>query len=66
MQSIQAQTLVIGVKKDFLFPVQEQKLLADTIPNGRYYEIESLYGHDGFLVETKIINQEVKRFLKNK
>lgn len=66
LQTIQAETLVIGIKNDFLFPVQEQQLLANTIPNSRYYEMESLYGHDGFLVETKVINKEIKRFLKIK
>ena len=47
--------LVIGVVSDFLFPVQQQQELADglTAP-GRdvtYAELESIQGHDSFLVD---------------
>ncbi|MFZ4475579.1 MAG: hypothetical protein ACOYPR_10330 [Saprospiraceae bacterium] len=35
-----------------LFPPVEQQFLAAHIPNARYAEISSDFGHDGFLVET--------------
>lgn len=54
---IKSRTLVIGVDTDVLFPVSEQRFLADNIPNACYYEIQSLYGHDGFLIETKKITE---------
>lgn len=54
---IKSRTLVIGVDTDVLFPVSEQRFLADNIPNACYYEIQSLYGHDGFLIETKKIRE---------
>lgn len=52
LAQVKARTLVIGVDSDVLFPVAEQQLLAKYIPDACYYEIQSLYGHDGFLIET--------------
>lgn len=63
LTSIKAKTLVIGIKNDLLFPVEEQKLLANAIPAAEYFEIDSFYGHDGFLIETKIIKQAIENFL---
>lgn len=66
LHQIKAKTLVIGISSDLLFPVEEQKFLAKHIPNAIYTEIDSLYGHDGFLIETeKISNEIVKHFTKN-
>jgi len=50
---IKARTLVVGISTDILFPVNEQKYLAANIRGAEYYEINSLYGHDGFLTETR-------------
>jgi len=47
--------LVIGVKTDFLFPIHQQQELAEGLSgNGRkveYHELDSLQGHDSFLVD---------------
>ena len=48
---IKARTLVVGIHSDLLFPPTEQQFLARHIPHATYEEIDSLYGHDGFLVE---------------
>ena len=50
---IRARTLVVGIRSDLLFPVVEQQFLARHIPAARYQEIDSLYGHDGFLIELR-------------
>lgn len=63
LQQIRAKTLVIGMSTDVLFPVEEQKLLAQHIPGADYAEIASFYGHDGFLIETKQITEEIADFL---
>lgn len=59
LAKITARTLVIGITSDILFPPAEQELLAVLIPNSLYAEIDSTYGHDGFLIEfeemTKVI-----------
>lgn len=61
---IQSKTLCIGIKSDILFPVTEQQFLAEHIPGASYEEIESLYGHDGFLIETLKIEKLIRDFYK--
>jgi homoserine O-acetyltransferase len=48
---VKAKTLVIGINSDLLFPIEEQATLGDLIPNAKFVEIDSTYGHDGFLIE---------------
>lgn len=62
LYAIKANTLVIGIASDILFPVQEQKLLARSIPKAIYREIDSLYGHDGFLLETELLTKHILEF----
>ncbi len=57
-------TLVIGVSSDILCPVQEQKIIAANIPDATFVEIDSVYGHDGFLVETPLIAQHLLQWLE--
>jgi len=66
LQKITANTLSIGVSSDMLFPPVEQRKIAEGIPNAVYEEIDSFYGHDGFLVETKAINEIILRFYQDK
>ncbi len=51
LSMIKAKTAVIGINTDVLFPIGEQKLLADYIPNASFDKIHSDFGHDGFLLE---------------
>ncbi len=64
LNSIQANTLAIGIKNDFLFPTEEQKFIADNVTNAKYAEISSIYGHDGFLLETRQLEEIISEFLK--
>ena len=61
---VQANTLVIGIKNDLLFPIEEQQFLARNIPNAQFLEIDSFYGHDGLLLETKTLSQNIGAFIK--
>ena len=63
LQKIKARTLVIGINSDILFPVIEQKFIASHIPGAHFESIDSLYGHDGFLLEFETIASLVKKFL---
>lgn len=63
LQCIQAKTLIIGIRSDILFPPEEQKFLAEHIPYAQYAEIDSFYGHDGFLIETKALTEIIKKFV---
>ncbi|HZB12011.1 MAG TPA: homoserine O-acetyltransferase [Chryseolinea sp.] len=62
LRHIKAQTLVVGIDSDILFPLQEQKFLADNITNARLEVMSSLYGHDGFLVEFEQLSSHIKKF----
>jgi len=57
LDKIEQRTLIIGITSDILSPVEEQRFLARNMPNAAYYEIESLYGHDGFLKEFERIGK---------
>jgi homoserine O-acetyltransferase len=59
---VQARTLVLGISSDVLFPPSEQQLLARHIPGAMYAEMDSPYGHDGFLIETAQIAHFLDRF----
>lgn len=64
LKTIQANTLVIGIENDFLFPVSEQQYLGNHIPGADFQQIKSAYGHDGFLIETEILTNIISNFLK--
>jgi homoserine O-acetyltransferase len=64
LSKIKAKTLSVGVATDLLFPTEEQKFVASQIQNARYAEIDSLYGHDGFLIETEKLEKVFRKFLK--
>lgn len=52
---IKAKSVVITITSDGLFPPVEGKEWAAWIPGAQYVEIESKWGHDGFLLETEAI-----------
>jgi len=52
-------TLIIGVSSDILCPLEEQRHLARQMPCATLIEIDSSYGHDGFMVES----EKIARFL---
>lgn len=64
LSSITARAIVIGIETDILFPPSEQKAIADNIDNSTFYPIQSLYGHDGFLIETDEITSILKKELQ--
>jgi len=63
LESIRLPVLQIGITSDLLFPIEEQRKVADHLANVQYKEIESLFGHDGFLTETEKINQLIEEFI---
>ncbi len=56
LASLNIPVSIIGIKSDLLIPVEEQQFLAAHLPQSRYYEIDSRFGHDGFLIEVTKIN----------
>ncbi len=63
LSKILANTLLIGISSDFLIPTTLTKEMAAYIPNAVYKQIDSDFGHDGFLVETKKLIQKISNFL---
>lgn len=64
LKTIKAQVLSVGISSDFLFPVHDQKFLADNVEGAYYKEIDSLYGHDGFLIERELLTGIIREFWK--
>ena len=65
LKQLKARILCVGIKSDLLFPTEEQKLIAANADNAEYVEIDSFYGHDGFLIETALVTEVIRRFWKN-
>jgi homoserine O-acetyltransferase len=64
LSHIKARTLVIGIKSDVLFPIEEQEYLFRHIPKSAFAELDSFYGHDGFLIETEALTNIITSFFK--
>jgi homoserine acetyltransferase len=61
-------TLVLGVQSDVLFPVEQQRELADALKlagNGQvtYYELGGVWGHDTFLLDVQNVGAAIRGFL---
>ena len=66
LQNISQKTLIIGINSDILCPLEEQHFLARHIPNSTMVEIDSAYGHDGFMVETEKISKALGEWMAQK
>lgn len=64
LSRIQSKAILIGIESDVLFPIHEQKEIAKHIPYSSFFSVESLYGHDGFLIEGNAINTIIKQQLQ--
>ncbi|MFR9620113.1 MAG: homoserine O-acetyltransferase [Rikenellaceae bacterium] len=57
LKMIKAKSYVVGITTDILFPPNEMQALCSRIDGASYSQIESLFGHDGFLVEHEMFNK---------
>lgn len=77
LAKIKAKVLCIGIDSDILFPWSEQKFIAEHTGcsakenknsnnrHGKFIKIKSDFGHDGFLLEHKQIQEAVGNTFKN-
>lgn len=56
-------SLVVGIRSDVLYPLDEQAELASLLPGGRLEVMSSPYGHDSFLVDREGLAAVVAPFL---
>ena len=63
LSRLAADALCVGISSDLLYPPQESRVLADLLPNGRYAELDSPFGHDAFLVDFEALDALVRPFL---
>ena len=63
LKRIKADTVVVGINTDNLFPVEEQKFMATHIDGAMYVEINSKFGHDGFLIESGPLGNIIQQLL---
>ena len=63
LKTITQKTLLIGVTNDILCPLEQQQFMKDHIPGSTLATIDSAYGHDGFMVETKKISAHISDWL---
>lgn len=69
MKGIHMPTLVLGVQSDILFPVWQQKEIAECLRaagNNRvtYYELDAMFGHDTFLIDRVSVGGAIKGHLE--
>ena len=63
LRNIKCRVNCIGISSDILYPLEEQKEMANSIPNATYSEISSIHGHDAFLIEFEQLDKIIREFL---
>ena len=66
LQSIKQPTLLIGISSDILCPLEEQRHMQQHLADCELVEIDSAYGHDGFMVEVQKISEVLKSWLEER
>jgi homoserine O-acetyltransferase len=63
LKRIEIPACILGIDSDILYPLPEQKELAEMIPNSDLHIIHSDDGHDGFLLEQEQVSRVIVDFL---
>ena len=64
LRSCPVPAIVGGITSDRLYPLRLQQEVAELLPGCPGLEVvESIYGHDGFLIETEAVGQLVRKSL---
>lgn len=65
LHSIRQPALIMGIRSDILCPLDEQRFMAAHMPQAKLVEIDSDFGHDGFIIETKQITDHLGKWLRS-
>jgi homoserine O-acetyltransferase/O-succinyltransferase len=63
LDSLPQPALVVGIRSDVLYPLEEQIELASLLPGGRLEVLASPYGHDSFLVDGAALAAALSPFI---
>lgn len=63
LNSIKQPVCIVGIRSDVLYPIDDQIELHTHINNNIIHIIDSLEGHDGFLLEQKHVGKAITDFL---
>jgi homoserine O-acetyltransferase len=66
LAGITQKTLIVGIGSDILCPAEEQRFIARHLPDATLIEIDSAYGHDGFMVEAEKISGILRGWLADR
>ena len=64
LQRITAETTVVAVDSDRLYPVRLSDEITTAVPGARQHTISSAYGHDGFLIEIEQVGGHIRDALR--
>jgi homoserine O-acetyltransferase len=64
LRTVTAQTMVVAVDSDRLYPVRLSDEITAGIPGAQQHTITSAYGHDGFLIEIEQVGARIRDALR--
>ena len=59
---IRQPALVVGITTDILYPLDEQRELAEFMPNAELAVLDAPQGHDAFLIEQRQLAEQLRRW----
>jgi homoserine O-acetyltransferase len=62
LASIEQPTLVVGIDSDVLYPLPEQRGLAEHLPRSTLDILSAPHGHDSFLIELEALSEMVEEW----
>nr|WP_165795338.1 alpha/beta fold hydrolase family protein [Deinococcus koreensis] len=63
LRRIQTPVLAVGISSDVLYPAAEVRAQAALVPGSTYWELDSVHGHDAFLMDAQDLPDVVGAFL---
>ncbi|MDO4245810.1 MAG: alpha/beta fold hydrolase family protein [Deinococcus sp.] len=63
LKAIRVPVLVVGISSDVLYPAAEVRACAAELPRAEYWELDSVHGHDAFLMDPQDLPERVADFL---
>lgn len=64
LRAIRVPVLVVGISSDVLYPAEEVRGYVRELARGEYWELDSLHGHDAFLMDPQALPERVGAFLR--